>query len=69
MKYFLIPDKEKNNANEYKMVKVQEEDVVSFLTRHQQEVIHEGNSIAEILTEFAKKLESSKNSNTSMTLL
>ncbi len=60
MKYFLIPDKEKDNPNEYKIIKVQNEDVASFLTRHQQEVIHEGNSIAEILMEFASDLEQTK---------
>ncbi|OJY97901.1 MAG: hypothetical protein BGP13_09535 [Sphingobacteriales bacterium 40-81] len=60
MKYFLIPDKDKSTSNEYKIVKVHDEDVRSFLTRHQQEVIHEGNSIAEILMEFASDLEHTK---------
>ncbi len=57
MKYFLLPDKDKDSPNEYKIVKVKEDDIASFLTRHQQEVIHEGNSISEILMQFALELE------------
>lgn len=58
MKYFLLPDEDKNSSTDFKIVKVQEQDIASFLTRHQQDVIREGDSITEILQEFADKLES-----------
>lgn len=60
MKYFLILDKDTDNSNEYKIVKVQDEDIPSFLVRHRQEFIHEGNSVAEILMELASNLEHTK---------
>ncbi|MGN6437265.1 MAG: hypothetical protein ACTHMM_12060 [Agriterribacter sp.] len=57
MKYFLLPDKE--STNDFKIVKVQDQDIDSFLIRHQDEVIREGDSITEILLAFAGTLDCS----------
>lgn len=57
MKYFLLPDKDKEQGNDYKIVKVHDQDVQSFLIRHQQDVMHEGNSITEILMKVAPDID------------
>ncbi len=61
MKYFLLPDKDKNTGNDFKIVKVQQQDVDSFLVRHGQEVILEGNSISEVLMGFSQKVDLTRN--------
>ena len=54
MKYFIIPDQ----GHDYKIMKVQDEDVAGFRRRYVGEILIEGDSIAELLLLFSAKLES-----------
>jgi hypothetical protein len=52
MKYFLLPD-----GTNYKIMKVQLEDMESFRRKYQRQILLEADSIAELLVLFSAKME------------
>jgi len=52
MRYYLLPDKQ-----DYKIMKVQDEDIPLFQKRYATEILGEADSIAELLVQFAARLE------------
>jgi hypothetical protein len=52
MKYFLLPDKQN-----YRIIKVQPEDVDVFKKKYQRQIMLEADSVAELLVLFSAKVE------------
>lgn len=54
MLYYLLTD---NEDNAYKLVKVHLEDQAAFVKRHADDIVYEGQSIAEILAKFSERVQ------------
>ncbi len=52
MRYYLLPDKQ-----DYKIMKVEDEDIPLFQKRYATDIICEADTIAELLVQFAARLE------------
>jgi len=52
MRYYLLPDKE-----DFKIMKVESEDVPLFQKRYATDILCEADTIAELLAQFAGRLE------------
>jgi hypothetical protein len=59
MKYFLLPDGE----TDYKIMKVQIEDLTGFYKRHRTEILLEADSITELLVLIGMKLDNGELAN------
>jgi|GEM_PF-3415638 len=57
MKYFLLPEPNDDANSVYKIVKVQDVDINSFLKRHATAILFEGTELSQVICSFITSLK------------